>query len=128
MANVLTEEEQRRLEENTKRIGMIVDDIFSDGVPKENRDKRLALEAIETMNSSILKHAEIRKDAEEGSDEEVRNAVVAMVEEVRKLKNKPIEREIIDIPEEDVGEIHETALNMEKEELMLEDFVKGEDE
>ena len=126
---VLSDEEKKIFEKNLSRMGEIVDDIFSDGVPETNRDKRLALEAMEKQNESVLKLAEIRSKAEqEQGDEAVKSMVVALLKETRRIKQEPVEREFVDIDENEVDPILPTALSMEREELNIEEFTGDPDD
>jgi len=124
---VLSDEEKKIFEQNLGRMGDIVDDLFKDGTPDTNRDKRLALEAMEKQNDSVLKLAEIRsKAAQEEGDEAVKGIVVELLKQARLTKSQPSEREFVDIDEAEVEPILPTALSMEKEELNIEDFVEEE--
>lgn len=126
---MFTDEESKIIKDNLKRRVDMIDGIFEEGVPIDNRDKRMALELISSTDDSIIRLGKLRQDDTKNKDDNaVKTAVLQALKESRgNRERRVIDVTIPDFEEEEIGEILLTELSFEPTKLSPADFLEEDD-
>jgi len=129
---IFTNEEEIILKETLRKRIEMSDDLFEDGSPIDNRDRRMSLELLNSIDDSLIRTGKLRQDEKKNTDDnEMKSAVLAALTSARTKATARVSEPVIPDEldnEELIGEILESELSLVPIPLIPSEFIQSDDD